>query len=82
MSVCVPIDNLQEANNFFNLVNTEGEVFVTRNGRSFIRCVCDDDTEVSEKEAHLRLQSRMGIAKKELEEEKFQLLDNVLNNLR
>ena len=82
MSVSIPIDNLQEANNFFNLVNTEGEVFVTRNGKSFIRCVCDDDAEVSEEEAHLKLQSRMKIAKKELEEGKFQTLDNFISNLR
>ena len=82
MPVCLPFERLQDKKNFLEIINQEGEVVVMQNGSNAFRCVSEKKLEITEEEAQVKLQERMMIAKKELDEEKFVPLKDVLGSLR
>lgn len=72
MAVCVPIREMKNTAAFDDLVAREGEVTVTRNGRTSIHCFSDEAMEAMRLElAKGKLLSRIMLAEEELREGRY-----------
>ena len=82
MTICVPVDGIKSTENFLKLVNNEGDVIVTQDGRSVIRCFRESSDVADDQRAREKLSKRMFVAKQELESGSYSPFDEVMSGLK
>ena len=83
MPVCVPVRDMKNTATFVDLVESESEVVVTKNGRNSMHCISESRYQALQEEvAKAKLLARMLVAKREEEAGDFEDYDAFAGNLR
>lgn len=83
MAICVPVRDMKNTASFTELVQSEREVTVTKNGYDAIHCLSNEEYALLQEEAmKARLLSRVLLAESEIEEGKFADADEFTVSLR
>lgn len=83
MAICVPVRDMKNTASFTELVQSEREVTVTKNGYDTIHCLSNEEYALLQEEAlKARLLSRILLAESEIEEGKYIDADEFTASLR